>query len=279
LIPFDFEYYKPDSVKDAVELYHHLLSENKDPLYYSGGTEIITMARVNQIVTQAVIDIKGIPECNALESDADQVHLGAAIPLARLEEVKAFPLLSRVCNRIADHTSRCKITLGGNICGKIMYREAVLPLLLADSDLLIAGKDGLRKVSIHQIFQRHINLQPGEFVAQIRVRKQYVEMPYVTEKRTKIDRIDYPLVTIAALNDGEAMRMSFSGLCAFPFRSGEMEEILNDRRLAPEERANRALSLLPDSIVDDINGSASYRRFVAQGLAVDAIHTFERGNA
>ncbi|APQ73774.1 xanthine dehydrogenase [Clostridium botulinum] len=60
MIAFNFEYYKPDSLDEAVKLYKELSESGKEPLYYSGGTEIITMARRNDLVTKAVIDIKGI---------------------------------------------------------------------------------------------------------------------------------------------------------------------------------------------------------------------------
>ncbi len=60
MIAFNFEYYKPDSLDEAVKLHKGLSESGKEPLYYSGGTEIITMARRNDLVTKAVIDIKGI---------------------------------------------------------------------------------------------------------------------------------------------------------------------------------------------------------------------------
>lgn len=49
---------------EAVDIYTRLCSEGKQPLYYGGGTEIISMARTHNIYTDAVIDIKGIPECS-----------------------------------------------------------------------------------------------------------------------------------------------------------------------------------------------------------------------
>ncbi|MDG0875688.1 FAD binding domain-containing protein [Paenibacillus thiaminolyticus] len=275
MIPFDFEYYKPCTIQEAIDLYRTLHADGKEPLYFCGGTEIITMARLNQLYTQAVIDIKDIPECTVLESNAELIEIGAAIPLAQLEEWKEFPLLSRVCNRIADHTSRYKITLGGNICGKIKYREAVLPLLIADSEITVASEDGLRKLPIHKIFNKQMNLNTGEFVVQAAIPKRYAEMPYITEKRTKIDRIDYPLITMAALRDGEAIRLSFSGLCEFPFRSQEIEKIVNDSNLHAEERARRSLNQIPAPVVEDINGSSDYRKFVFETLIIDVIRTLE----
>ncbi len=275
MIPFHFEYHKPSAISQALSLYQTLHAQEKEPLYYCGGTEIITMARLNQIHTKAVIDIKGIPECTAFEWEDDQLIIGAAVTLARLEEEKGFPLLSRTCNRIADHTSRCKITFGGNICGKIMYREAVLPVLLADSEVVIASEAGMKRVPIHEVFQEQLRLTPGDFLVQIITRKQYADAPYASEKRTKIDRIDYPLVTVAALRDSDFIRLALSGLCSFPFRSPRMEQEINAKGIPLDERINRALQHLPARIVDDCQGSAKYREFVLRNTLRDVVRTLE----
>ena len=43
-----------------------------------------------------------------------------------------------------------------------------------------------------------------------------------------------------------------------------------------KERAYQLLSLIPDQIVDDVNSSSEYRKFVLQNLVIDAINTLER---
>ena len=58
---------------------------------------------------------------------------------------------------MADHTARGKITLGGNICAQIFYREAVLPFLLADSEVIIAGPKGMKVAAINQVFDEIFN--------------------------------------------------------------------------------------------------------------------------
>ena len=60
MIPFDFEYYKPDTLSKAYDCYITLGKENKKPIYYSGGTEIISMARTGSLEFGAAIDLKGI---------------------------------------------------------------------------------------------------------------------------------------------------------------------------------------------------------------------------
>ncbi|PQP89826.1 xanthine dehydrogenase family protein subunit M [Paenibacillus sp. AR247] len=166
MIPFDFEYYRPSSVKEAADAYQALQAQGKHPMYWSGGTEIITMARLNEDHPGAVVDLKAIPECSVMEYRENDLIIGGCVTLSAVTGSNLFPLLGRAAQGVADQTSRNKITLGGNLCGRIYYREAVLPLLVADSRLVIAGKGGVREAVIHQVFRGQIRLEPGEFLLQ-----------------------------------------------------------------------------------------------------------------
>ncbi|MFP3390384.1 FAD binding domain-containing protein [Brevibacillus sp. SIMBA_040] len=276
MIPFDFDYVKPESIQEAISIFRQWEAEGKEPKYYCGGTEIITMARLSQLHTKGIIDIKGITDCQILDWHQDQLVIGSAVSLAQLEAVQYFPLLSRVCNRIADHTSRCKITLGGNICGKIMYRETVLPLLVSNAQLQIATESGVKQVSIHDVFERELKLLPHEFLLQITVDRQATKLPYQCEKRTKIDRIGYPIVSIAAIQNQGEIHIAFSGVCSFPFRSKEVEHALKDQTLSLEERISSAILRFPESIISDQHASASFREFLVHNLMLDTIECFER---
>ena len=66
-------------------------------MFYSGGTEFITFARVNKLSADAVIDIKGIPECNVLEMHGDQLVIGAAVSLNKITEFKSVSLVGANC--------------------------------------------------------------------------------------------------------------------------------------------------------------------------------------
>ena len=156
MISFDFEYYRPDTLDEAVNLYKQLDSHSKKPLYYGGGTEIISMARMNNVYTEAIIDIKEIPECNKCESKNNELTIGSAVTLTKIAELNFFPLLSQTVERIADHTIQDKITLGGNLAGTIIYREAVLPLMVSNAHISIANTEGVRKVPIMEAFDKRI---------------------------------------------------------------------------------------------------------------------------
>lgn len=275
MIPLDFDYYRPNTVAEAIDLYEELAAVGKRPMYYGGGTEIITMARVHNLDTGAVIDIKGIPECLDLGFADGTLVIGAGVSLTRISESKLWPLLAKAGGRIADHTTQGKITLGGNICGSIIYHEAVLPLLLTDSEVVVAGSDGQRGVSIHDIFRERCRLGEGELLVQIRIGKDQLDLPYTHVKRTKCEKIDYPLVSVAAIKRDDEIRVAFSGVCTFPFRSSEVERRLNERSQSTQRRVQDALKSFPAPLLNDVFGSAGYREFVLVSTLLNTLATLE----
>jgi CO/xanthine dehydrogenase FAD-binding subunit len=275
MIPYDFAYYKISSAEEAALLHQSLRKQGKRPYYYAGGTELITLGRVNEVYTDAVIDIKGIAECRTLQLEHNQLVIGAALPLSNIQESGFFPLLGQTISEISDHTVRNKITLGGNLCGHIYYREAVLPLLISDTEVVIAGISGKRRAPLNSLFDGRPQLGEGELLVQLIVQSDYLELPYYTVKKRRQGDVGYPLITVAALKKDEKLRVAISGLCPFPFRSEQLEEILNDRRQPPAVRIEQAIRHLPEPISNDVEGSPEYRIFVLKNTLLDALQALE----
>jgi CO/xanthine dehydrogenase FAD-binding subunit len=277
MIPFDFDYFKPKTIQETINLFYSLVTEKKTPLYYSGGTEIITLGRLNLVYTDAVIDINDLPEFHTIRFYQNYLVIGAGVSLTKVEEKNSFPLLSKTVSEIADRTARNKISLGGNICGNIYYREAALPLLISDSLVGIAGREGVLYHPINKVFNRELQLQKGEFLFNILIDRTYIDLPFVSIKRRQQWNVGYPLVTVCALKKDEEIRMAFSGVCPFPFRSVEMEDVFNDKSYSIEDRVDRSLQFLPKPILNDVEGSSEYRIFVLQHTILDALHELEGG--
>jgi CO/xanthine dehydrogenase FAD-binding subunit len=271
MISFDFEYYRPRSLNEAVNTCNSLTSQGRKAIYYAGGTEIISMARMNKLHFNAVIDIKEIPECNVLQMQNNGITIGSAVTLTKIAETNLFPLLTKAAKAAADHTSRDKITIGGNICGLIPYHEALLPFLLCDSLVISAGNDGLKKIPLTQVFDQKLKRDKGELLVQIITDKSFADVTFEFVKRTKMEEIDYPLVTIAVIKKDDRIRAAFSGVCDFPFRSQKIEDDLNNTNTRIDERINAAMSHLPGKVADNLQGSAEYRDFVFRNMLMDAV--------
>ena len=63
MIPFDFEYLRPESLEEAWGSYTLMQNHGLNPVYYAGGTEIVTYCRTHNIQPGAIIDLKHVPEC------------------------------------------------------------------------------------------------------------------------------------------------------------------------------------------------------------------------
>lgn len=266
MIANDFIYCMADTKREARKAYRKLSKDYKNVMYYGGGSEIITMARAGSFVPDAVIDIKRIPECKKIEMKNDDLVIGGAVTLNDIFESKLFPLLGTTGSRIADHTNQCRITLGGNLCGTIIYRETVLPLLLTNAIICIYGPNGRRSLSIHKVFDHRMKLEQGEFIYQVKIKKEMTELPFTHVKRTANEKIDYPLVTVCAIEYQNKLRLAFSGVCSFPFRSTEIEDIVNNSEIPLETKLNKIHQLLPESPITDYEGSAEYRLFVMDNI-------------
>lgn len=275
MIPFDFEYYRPDTAEEAVSAFSKLDAAGKEPVYYGGGSELISMARVGSRSFGAVIDLKNIPECKTMEDQEDRFYLGVGLTLSDLIEWNGFPLLSKTAGRIADHTMQCKITLGGNLAATIIYRETALPLLLSDAKLTFAGADGFTEYDMDTVFRERLLLPRGEFLAGVTLDKSFFSLPYFHEKKTKNEKIDYPLITAEGLKKAGALRIAFSGLAAYPFRDVKVEKILNNAFLSSEKMADKVVRYLSDVIQSDLSGSVEYRKFVLKETILNILDTMK----
>lgn len=277
MIPFDFIYVRPNSLKEAALAYQELETKGKSPVYYAGGSEIITMSRIGSIEPGAVIDIKYIQECKVLSLDKQKLHIGAICTLNEISQSQLFPLLSLSCGRIADHTNQCRITIGGNLCGSIIYRETSLPLLISDAEIIIFSQSGERTVPFQSVFDGRMRLSPGEMIVELTVPLWALSARHAHIKKTANEKIDYPLLSLAAIQHENKIRAAFSGICPHPFRSKEIEYLLNDNKISFSQRAEAAADLLPDTVYSDAQSSREYRLFVLKNTLLELLEGFQNG--
>lgn len=267
MIPFNFDYIKPDTVEETLKTYSSEWKLGKKVVYFSGGTEIITFSRGGKMTADTLIDLKGIPECNILEMQGDELVIGSAVSLNRLIESNLFPLLGETARSIADHTSRNKITIGGNLLSKLGYREAIMPLLITDAQAIVNGPKGTKVIQVDKLATGE--LKEGEFLTQMKVPVSNLHLPSIHLKQTRSSKVGYPIVSLAAMRKEDRIRISFSGVNENPFRSTVIEGILNDATLDEKQRVDKAIAKLPTDIKDDFIASKGFRKFILKKLLTD----------
>ncbi len=98
MIPNDIIYCKPDTFKEASDVYNKYKNDGKKVKFYAGGSEIITMARVSSINIDVVIDLKSIPEMQEMKIVDNQLIIGSCVTLTRIKTSNIFPLLRFNCS-------------------------------------------------------------------------------------------------------------------------------------------------------------------------------------
>lgn len=224
-----------------------------------------------------MIDIKNIPELMYLAADSEWLHIGSACTLNEIKESKLFPLLGLSCGRIADHTNQCRITLGGNLCGTIIYRETSLPLLLSDAEITLYSSEGERKVPFQSVFNGRIQLKSDELIVQVHIPIWALSAQNFHVKRTQNEKIDYPLLSMVAICKDNFLRIACSGICSYPFRSKHIESIINQQSVSCIERVERAVAYLPEAAFGDAEGTGKYRIFVFKNTLQALLEEWENG--
>ncbi len=275
MIPFSFEYHRPDGAREAVSLYHMLRAAGKKPVYYAGGSELLSMARAGSLRFGSVVDIKRVPECAGIEQNGQTLSFGAAASLREVIAGNAFPLLAKLCGRVADHTMQERIALGGNLMGTIIYREAALAFLLAESAVAFMDESGTHELPFRELFRERLLLPEGALLLRVNASKEDAQLPYFHAKKTKHEKIDYPLLTLGCLQKEGKLFAALSGYAAYPFRDAALEEALNDGGKSREERAKNAADAVSALARDDLSASAPYRRFALYIALLSALERRE----
>ena len=280
MISFDVCYLQPQTLEEALQAWQEEHAAGREPRYLAGGTELVTMARDNRLRPGALIDLKRLPETTVLETDASgELRYGACVTLNEVAEAKGFPLLSAACARVADHTVRNSITVGGNVCGMLPYREAVLPFLVGDGAAVIAGPEGAdastRTVPLNECFDKRFALAPGEFLVALTVSTAAAAAAHWYRRRERDARVDYPLLTLCAAWIDGAIRIAFAGALGYPLRSRSAEAALAAAAGAPRDRAETFVRALPGEPKSDMRASGEYRRELLAQAVADAISELE----
>lgn len=274
-------YHEPETLDAALAL----LEGDDDARCLAGGQTLVAMLNANLVEPSALISLRRIRDLGGIAWQADgSVRIGAMAThaaVARDARMRsALPVLAEAAAAIAHPAIRSMGTMGGAICHADPAADYPAALVAADAAVEIAGRAGRRSVPAAAFFLDFFTTaaEAGEIVTAVVV----PAMPQgATGHFLKYSRVDgdYATVSVAgvlALDGGVCRHAALAlGACAaVPVRVGDAEAALVGSRLddAAIERAGRILVEACDP-VDDVRGSAEYRRRLVPRLVRRAIET------
>jgi len=242
----------------------------------AGGTDFYP-ARVGRSIDEDILDIGGIGALRGISSTATGWRLGATATWSELLAADLPPLfdaLKQAAREVGGRQIQNAGTLAGNLCNASPAADGVPPLLALDAEIELAGRAGTRRLALSQFItgNRRTVLSPGELLVAIHVPKpaHAARSAFLKLGARRYLVISIAMAAVTLEIDGGrvvAARVAVGACSAVAQRLPMLEAVLAgaplDARLA--DRVDPA-QLAPLSPIDDVRGSAGYRRDVVVTL-------------
>ena len=139
--------------RDAVAL----LGESGETRPLAGGTDLLVRMKASDSAPDLVVDIKKIPELNAISADASGFRIGAAVSGAEMGENEAlktaWPGVVEAVELIGSTQVQGRATMVGNLCNGSPAADSVPAMLAAQAIAAIEGPDGAREVPVAELLK------------------------------------------------------------------------------------------------------------------------------
>lgn len=273
-----FRLVRPTSLAEAVEAHHAA----EDAAYLAGGTELLQVMKMGFARFGTLVDVKGIPELHGIARVAGGIRIGAATTHREIERSElireAIPALAELAGRVANIRVRNTGTIGGNLAFAEPHSDPATFLVACGASVELAGPGDRRTLPIDEFVLGPLttNRQPGEVLVGIFVP---TERPRTGRAYEKLAFFERPAVSVAAeltIDDGMVSRavLVLGSATDRPVCLSEITRALVG--LSADEAAARVREAALDTlvqvdIVEDLNGSADYKRHLAAVLLERAV--------
>lgn len=279
----EFEYVRPETLAEASEFLARYPGEARP---FLGGTDVFVRMRDGLITPKFLVDVKNLDGTNDLRFDPQAgLTLGAAVNMNRViasREVQAhYLLLAEACRSVASYQLRTRATVVGNICNASPAGDTIGACLVFNGVLHIHGVSGPRQEPLAEFFlgPGKTTLQPGDVVTAIRfpLPPKGCAGMYLKLGRNKLSDLSIVGVTVlgypdSSLPSGYRFRLALASVAPVPLVPTQAETYLANQPITPESiRAAAHLAAEACAPIDDVRGSARYRKEMVRNLSAKAL--------
>ena len=278
--PSQFAYQRAGSVDEAIAL----LQEHGDGAkLIAGGHSLLPIMKLRLAEPETLVDIAQIHELRGVRRADSEITIGALTThhqIATDPQIRsAVPLLGDTAARVGDRQVRNRGTVGGALAHADAAADYPAAILALDATIVARGPRGERRIPAREFFLDFLTtaLQPDEILTEVRIAVPAEGHGWSYQKLAN-QASGYAIVGVGviAVLDGEGVcanaRVGVTGTAAVPWRAEATETALRGQRLENGTVATAA-ELVDGGIdaLDDLHGSAEYRRRVTLGLTRRAI--------
>jgi carbon-monoxide dehydrogenase medium subunit len=277
-----FEYHRAESLDELEQLLSQHQGQCK---ILAGGTDLLVQMKAGIQRTGVLVDIGALASLQGItHQDGKGTSILAGTKIAALEHSalirEKVPALHYSVTLLGSSQVRAMASLGGNACNASPSAET-LPILIAlGTEVTVAGKGRERTLPLESFFlgYRQVDLKPGEYLKAFFVPEQRSLNGSAYLCRTLRRAMEIDIVNVGAwfLADSsgccQESRIALGSVAPTPVRSRNAEACLKGRKPGEEvfRQAGEAASV-EFSPIDDIRGSAEYRREMVKVLVARAL--------
>lgn len=275
----NFDYYRPKTVGEAVEL----LRKKKGAKVLAGGHSLLPMMKLRTASPPALVDIGRVKGLAGIRAAKTAVKIGALTThdtIASSDAVKsACPILAEAASQIGDQQVRNRGTIGGSLAHADPAADFPTVIVALGARLTATGPKGDREIAAEDFFTDLFTtvLKSGEILTSIRVPVMGAGMggAYVKHRHPASG---YAVVGVAALMGlagglVNRVRLVVGGVTANPVRAEAAEVALAGQAPSDTNIAAAAAKVAEaiTSPLGDLYASGEYRTHLATVLAKRAL--------
>jgi len=273
----------PQSLEEALNILNH----NQTGLrIVAGGTDVIVQLRDGVIKAEKLLNILSLKELRFIKNTENQIDIGS---LATYSDITNSPLTRKHAWILVDAARQIgaiqlqnTATLGGNLGNASPAGDSLPPLYALDAVVVTRSKSGKREIPIEQFFvgYRKTALRADELIQEIyfnglNSNDRGVYLKLGLREANAISIVDVAVVLRGMGSDEsfDEARVALGAVAPTIMRARKCEQALVHRPLN-DELVRKAASLAADDAapIDDIRGSAEYRKDVVVSLVYQALY-------
>jgi len=272
----------PKSLDEALGILH----ENPSGVrILAGGSDVIVQLRDGVIKPQRLLNILSVKELRFVRMQDGRIHIGALatyndITTSTLTRAHAWPLVN-AARQIGAIQLQNTATIGGNLGNASPAGDSLPPLYALDAVVVTRSTSGKREIPIEKFYvgYRKTALNPDELIGEVHFkplgeqdRGAYRKLGL--REANAISIVDVATVLRGKTSDGafEEARVALGAVAPTITRAKACEQALTDKPLTPEALKKAATLATNDAVpIDDIRGSAQYRKDVVTSLVYEAL--------
>ena len=279
-----FELAEPRTLEEACGL----LSDNNEARAIAGGTALLTLIKHGVFLPKTLVNLKKINGATEIDYDSQKgLRIGALTTIYDVESSplvqRHYPVLAEACHVVANIRIRNVATIGGNLAHGDYQSDPPTVLVALDAGLELVRRNAKRQIKIAEFLRGSYEtaLEPDELVAAILIppaanlKGAYIKFTTGSSE----ERPCAGIAVLARMENGTCRSLSLvvGAVSPRPVRVDKAEEMASGQRLDVKlmEQIATEASRAVDPI-DDLRGSADYKRHLVRVLVPRALSTLAR---